>query len=231
MNNYLRLGLLALVLATALLLASCGSPGGGSQGNGSGDGMEGMGHGNETGESGGGMDGMDQGSMGESSGDMARQMVMEDGRYSDERFIDAMVPHHQGAVEMAEVALQNAEHEEIRSLADDIVIAQEAEIEELKTIKREKFGTSEVPMKMDPEEMRSMGMMADPQELAKKEPFDRAFIDAMIPHHQSAIEMARVALEESRVPEIEELAEEIVRAQQREIEQMRQWREEWYPQS
>ncbi len=231
MNNYLRLGLLALVLATALLLASCGSPGGGSQGNGSGDGMEGMDHGNETGESGGGMDGMDQGSMGESSGDMARQMVMEDGRYSDERFIDAMVPHHQGAVEMAEVALQNAEHEEIRSLADDIVIAQEAEIEELKTIKREKFGTSEVPMKMDPEEMRSMGMTADPQELAKKEPFDRAFIDAMIPHHQSAIEMARVALEESRVPEIEELAEEIVRAQQREIEQMRQWREEWYPQS
>jgi uncharacterized protein (DUF305 family) len=51
----------------------------------------------------------------------------------------------------------------------------------------------------------------------------------MIPHHQSAIEMARVALENSDNPKIKELAENIVGAQQKEIEQMKQWREEWYP--
>jgi uncharacterized protein (DUF305 family) len=75
-----------------------------------------------------------------------------------------------------------------------------------------------------------MGMM-DPQQLANKEPFDKAFIDAMIPHHQSAIEMAQVAYEKSRIPEIKELAKNIVSAQQREIEQMKEWRKEWYPQS
>ena len=74
-----------------------------------------------------------------------------------------------------------------------------------------------------------MGMMADPQQVANRDPFDKAFIDAMIPHHQSAIEMATVAREESTIPEIKLLAENIVSAQQREIEQMKQWRDQWYP--
>jgi uncharacterized protein (DUF305 family) len=75
-----------------------------------------------------------------------------------------------------------------------------------------------------------MGMMMDPQELANQEPFDKAFIDAMIPHHQSAIEMAKVAYQKSKNPQIKELAENIISAQQTEIEQMKQWREQWYPQ-
>ena len=84
-------------------------------------------------------------------------------------------------------------------------------------------------MEMSQEQMRSMGMMMDPQQLANKEPFDKAFIDAMIPHHQSAIEMALVAREKSKNPQIKELAENIISAQQTEIEQMKQWREQWYP--
>jgi uncharacterized protein (DUF305 family) len=140
-----------------------------------------------------------------------------------------MVPHHQGAIAMAEVALKNAEHEEIKQLSRNIISSQQAEIEELKSIKKEEFGTSQVPMEMSPEQMRGMGMMMDPQDLASREPFDRAFIDAMIPHHQSAIEMAQVAYEESKNPQVKELAENIVNAQQREIEQMKRWRQQWYP--
>jgi uncharacterized protein (DUF305 family) len=209
--------LLALLLAVALILAACGGAGGGQQGSGSG-GMAGMDH-----------DQMGHGSMGMDSKGMARQMVMENGKYSDRRFIDAMVPHHQGAIAMAEVALKNAEHEEIIQLSRNIISSQQAEIEELKSIKQEEFGTSNVPMEMNQEQMRSMGMMMDPQQLANKEPFDKAFIDAMIPHHQSATYMAQVASEMSKIPEIKELAENIVSAQKREIEQMRRWREQWYP--
>ena len=178
----------------------------------------------------GGMDHdqMDHGSMGMGSGGMARQMVMENGKYSDEAFIDAMVPHHQGAIAMAKVALKNAEHEEIKELSRNIVSTQQAEIEELKSIKKEEFGTSEVPMEMSSKQMRGMGMMMDPQALADENPFDRAFIDAMIPHHRSAIEMAKVANQESENPRIKELAGNIVSAQKGEIEQMRRWREQWY---
>jgi uncharacterized protein (DUF305 family) len=71
--------------------------------------------------------------------------------------------------------------------------------------------------------------MMDPQQLANQKPFDEAFIDAMIPHHQSAIEMAQVAYRESDNPEIKALAEGIVDAQTREIAQMEGWRQQWYP--
>src|SRR5919112_425960 len=165
----------------------------------------------------------------ESAHGASTEMLMENGEYSDERFIDAMVPHHQGAIEMARVALENAEHTEILALAEEIVAAQETEIGQLKAIKQEQFGTSEVSMDMGAEEMEGMGMTSDSQELANQEPFDKAFIDNMIPHHESAIEMANVVLEESENPKIREIAGTIVDAQEREVEQMRSWRGEWYP--
>ena len=221
--------LLTLVLAAAFILTACGGAGGGQQGSGSGgEGEPG------TAEKGGGMAGMDHdqmdhGSMGMGSDGMARQMVMQNGKYSDKAFINAMVPHHQGAIEMARVALENAEHEEIQEVSRNIVSTQQSEIEELKSIKQEEFGTSNVPMEMSMEQMRGMGMMMDPQSLADENPFDEAFIDAMIPHHQSAIGMAGVANEKSKNPRLKELAQNIMSAQKREIEQMRGWRREWYP--
>jgi uncharacterized protein (DUF305 family) len=214
----MKAGLLALLLAVAFLLAACGGTGSGQQGDGSAGGGHGqMDHGQ-----------MGHGSMGMGSKGIAKQMVMENGKYSDRAFIDAMVPHHQGAIAMAEVALKNAEHEEIEELSRNIVSTQQSEIKELKSIKQQEFGTSNVPMEMSPKRMRGMGMMMDPKRLSKREPFDEAFIDAMIPHHQSAIYMSQVAQEESKIPEIKELAENIVDAQKREIEQMKQWRKQWY---
>jgi uncharacterized protein (DUF305 family) len=131
---------------------------------------------------------------------------------------------------MAKVALENAQHQEIRTLSRNITSAQKAEIKQLKSIKQREFGTSEVPMEMSAQEMKMMGISTSLKELAKQEPFDKAFIDHMIPHHESAIDMARVALEDSNNTEIKEIARDIVAAQQSEIEQMKRWRQEWYPQ-
>jgi len=216
------LGLLALLFTLALVLASCAGAGSSSaqQDSSEQDGGE---------ESAGDMQGMDHSNMNMGSEGMMNvsEMLMENGEYSDERFIDAMVPHHQGAISMAQVALENAEHLELLQLAENVISTQQAEIEELRAIKEQEFGTSEVPMQMSPEEMEMMGM-EDPSELANQRPFDEAFINAMIPHHQSAIDMAQVALDESDNPAIRDLAGRIVEDQTREIEQMRGWLEEWY---
>ncbi len=224
MKTLKGLGLPGLLLAVLLLLASCGGvAGGGGQGDG------GM-NGGKKGEGDmGGMEGMDHGSMGSMGSEkMARQMVSPGGEYSDKAFIDAMVPHHEGAVDMAKVALKNAQHEQVKQLSRDIVGAQEAEIKKLGEIRKREYGSSESPSGMSEMDMRMMGM-TDPQELANKKPFDRAFIDAMIPHHESAISMANVALEESKNEEIRGISEDIVKAQKQEISQMRSWRQQWYP--
>jgi uncharacterized protein (DUF305 family) len=222
LKRYTGFGLLALLFAVALALASCAGSGSSSaeQGSSEQDGGE---------ESGDDMQGMDHSNMDMGSEGMmeASEMLMENGEYSDERFIDAMVPHHQGAIDMAEVALENAEHPELLQLAENVISTQQGEIEQLRSIKEQEFGTSEVPALMSPEEMEMMGM-DDPAELANQRPFDEAFINAMIPHHESAIEMAQVALAESDNPAVRDLAGRIVDDQTREIEQMRGWLEEWY---
>ena len=205
-----------VLLALVALLASCGGSVGGD--------AQGADQANKD-RSGGmsGTKGMDRGSGGTASG-----MLTKNGKYSDERFIDAMVPHHEVAIDMGRIARKHAEHPEIEQLADDIIATQRAEIEELESIRMKEFGTSRVPKHMNMGQMESMGMMMDPGDLASKNPFDRAFIDNMIPHHASAIEMAEFTLEKTNNPKIEKLASNIVEAQKREISQMKRWREQWY---
>ncbi len=57
--------------------------------------------------------------------------------------------------------------------------------------------------------------------------FDRAFIQMMIPHHQDAINMANMALENAKHEEMKTLARDIIAAQQREIDMMKEWQRSW----
>lgn len=60
---------------------------------------------------------------------------------------------------------------------------------------------------------------------------DLRFIDAMTPHHQGTVEMAKEAQQKSQRPEIKQLATDTINAQTTEIEQLKQWRKDWYPQA
>lgn len=152
------------------------------------------------------------------------------GREVDGAFVSQMVPHHEGAIEMAEVAKNKAEHPEVIQLANDIVRTQSTEIETLNEIHERLFGGTtdsqdHGDLGMD-ESM--MGMDMDMSALEAAKPFDREFIDQMIAHHQGAIRMARVELRDGEDQEAKGLATAIVDAQVAEIEQMNRWREEWY---
>ncbi|MCL6750307.1 DUF305 domain-containing protein [Nostoc sp. CCCryo 231-06] len=58
--------------------------------------------------------------------------------------------------------------------------------------------------------------------------FDLRFLDGMTPHHQGAVEMAKEAQVKSKRPEIKKLADNIIKSQNQEITQMKQWRQAWY---
>ena len=84
-----------------------------------------------------GMEGMDHGQMGAGGmAAMSREMVMENGEYSDRAFIDSMVPHHQGAVDMAKTEQADGSYEPAIELAGEIVDGQTAEIETMESLLR-----------------------------------------------------------------------------------------------
>ena len=148
----------------------------------------------------------------------------------DGAFLTQMVPHHEGAIEMAEIAMERAQHPEITQLANEIVRTQTSEIQRLNEIHESVFNTSisgsdQGDLGMD---QSMMGMDMDMDALETARPFDREFIDQMIPHHQGAIRMARVQLRYGEDQETKDLATQIVDAQAREIEQMNAWRKAWY---
>jgi uncharacterized protein (DUF305 family) len=149
------------------------------------------------------------------------------GNSTDRAFAAAMVPHHQMAVEMAEIAERRAQHPELKRLATDIKAAQAREIKTLRQVAGElehhgvKAGDLGVPEHMT-------GMGADMEVLENSKAFDRQFLAMMIPHHQGAIRMARVELREGQPGQLRRLARAIVTTQQREINQMRSWSKRWY---
>ncbi|MCC5599817.1 DUF305 domain-containing protein [Nostoc favosum] len=175
-------------------------------------------------------------------GGMNHNMTMDlgsaDANY-DLRFIDAMIPHHQGAVEMAKQALEKSKRPEIKKLASEIIKAQDQEIAQLKQWRTAWYpSASSTPVAYDaktgktvpmPEE-QMQGMMMNMDLGAADTEFDLRFINAMIPHHESAITMAQDALSKSKRSEIKKLAQSIIDSQQAEINQMKQWRKAWYNQ-
>lgn len=168
----------------------------------------------------------------------------------DQHFIVMMIPHHEDAVEMADLALSRAQHPELKDLAEAIKTTQTEEIQEMQAWYKEWYGT-DVPIwtpgmgMMRGNRITStsqnpgfvgrgrmgMGMMGtDLYALTNATDFDREFIEQMIPHHQMAIMMSTMVANSATHPEIRELAQSIIRSQGAEIEQMQQWYQTWYTQ-
>lgn len=64
--------------------------------------------------------------------EMTASLKGKSGDDFDKTFLSEMIVHHQGAIDMANLAKQNAKHDEVKKLADDIVAAQTKEITEMK---------------------------------------------------------------------------------------------------
>lgn len=75
----------------------------------------------------------------------------------------------------------------------------------------------------------SMSMADMNKELATKtgSEFDKSFMETMIKHHQSAIDMAKLSETRAKNQEIKTLSQDIITAQQKEIGEMQQWQMDW----
>ena len=142
----------------------------------------------------------------------------------DAQFIDSMIIHHQGAIDMANQVLQQGERSELKALAEDIISAQTAEIAQLR-----EWRAAWYPDLPETEGMgMAMGDMVIEGDAAR--PFDQRFIEAMIAHHEGAIAMAKDAKQHAEHQEIRDLAQTIILAQEGEIVQMRAWQQTWFAQ-
>ena len=138
----------------------------------------------------------------------------------DLRFIDNMTVHHQGAVHMAGDALKKAKHPELKEFARQIIKDQNGEIRQMKKWRNAWYkGAPSAKSKNIP------GM----QMSAQMPPggYDVQFLHDMIAHHEGAIEMSKEALDKGKRPEVKQLAERIIKAQEAEIEKMKRWKTEW----
>jgi uncharacterized protein (DUF305 family) len=145
----------------------------------------------------------------------------------DRQFIEEMIPHHEDAVLMAELALEKSDNEEIIELAENIIREQSREIDEMRSWYKLWYGY-DVPEYAGGMSQGMMGDMTDLESLENAEDFDREFIEQMIPHHQMALMMVSMMLQGTEHEEMKKLAEDIVRTQTEEINQMRTWYSDWY---
>src|SRR3989344_1144773 len=155
----------------------------------------------------------------------------------DRHFIEQMIPHHEGAIEMAKLTQERSARPEIKTLADNIIQSQTEEIEKMKKWYKTWYGTavsedSDIGMGMGRGMMRGgmMGDETDIEALKNASDFDKAFIEEMIPHHQMALMMVNMLLQGTEREEMKTLGQAMIDAQSREIDQMRSWYRSWYGQ-
>ena len=145
----------------------------------------------------------------------------------DTAFAKGMLGHHRGAVDMAKIELKYGTDEVMRKLAQEVIDAQQLEIDIMNKwlashpdAAKPKPETTDMQMAyangMDAMHGEMMAGIADPVA-------DMAFARGMLAHHVGAVDMAKVQLKYGKDEEMRKLAEQIIAAQQPEIELMQSW--------
>ena len=162
--------------------------------------------------------------------DAMKQMTMTGN--ADVDFAMMMQRHYQGAVDMAAIELESGEDTTLKQLAQKIIENQKTEIKELQafidahknpaknydpTKKNEGFAKS-----MEESMMVMMNMPKMDDESASST--DHRFVDMMIPHHQSAVDMAKGFLQYGKDDNLKSMATKIVEDQNMEIAEFKKWK-------
>ena len=142
-------------------------------------------------------------------------------KYSDDElmFAKMMIPHHEQAVTMSELALKNTSNSEVLALATAIRDAQAPEIEQMQG-----WLGNDGSHDAHSHDMEMGGMLTDEdlEKLAslRGDAFDQFFLASMIAHHEGALDMVEM-IKDSTNAEVKALADNIVKSQSAEIQAMK----------
>jgi uncharacterized protein (DUF305 family) len=147
----------------------------------------------------------------------------------DLQYIDTMIAHHQGAVDMARPCQTLAVKAEMKKLCAEIIESQTKEIAEMRSWRDKWFAGKEPAINMQMPGMNESMVGMDMKKLNSLSgiEFDLEFIRQMIPHHQGAVVMAKDVLSKTNRDEIKRISNEIIKAQEEEIKQMKEWQAAW----
>ena len=152
--------------------------------------------------------------------DMTAMSMTNDAPY-DALFIDSMIVHHQGAIAMAQEALEKAQHTEIKMFAQNVIMVQDGEITQMQVWRHDWYPNVAISAGTG----MDMGDMVVAQD--DRFSYDVRWINSMISHHKSAITMAKEALTKAEHPDIKNIAQAIVDTQSAEITQLEKWRDQF----
>ncbi|MFB9905824.1 DUF305 domain-containing protein [Allokutzneria oryzae] len=142
---------------------------------------------------------------------------------ADIAFASGMVPHHQQAVEMADLIPGRSDNPKLVSLGERVRKAQQPEIDKMNGWLKQ-WGAP-APTGHEGHAGHDMAGMMTPQQMtelkaAKGVTFDKMWLRMMVEHHKGALEMARTELDKGADPDAKKLAKDIVDSQQKEIDEM-----------
>lgn len=144
---------------------------------------------------------------------------------ADVAFAQGMIVHHEGALEMAQMADGRAQNPQVLDLADRIEAAQDPEIKTMtgwledwdQPTSADESGGMDMEGGMD---MGGMNMDMSGLEAASGAEFDRMWLEMMTEHHRGAVDMAETEIADGQDADAIALAEQIVESQSAEIDEM-----------
>jgi uncharacterized protein (DUF305 family) len=148
------------------------------------------------------------------------------GKTFDIYWLSQMIEHHNGAVEMARAVLKDGKDARVKKAALNIIADQSKEVKQMTGWLKKWYNT--VPDKkqialmkqdMKPMMLAAQGGMAG---MVMGNP-DKNFLSAMIPHHQSAVDMSKLAQKKALEPELKTFAQNVIKVQTAEIKQYQAW--------
>jgi uncharacterized protein (DUF305 family) len=150
--------------------------------------------------------------------------------HADVGFLQAMIPHHQQAIDMAKLVTGRTRRPELVKLATSIATSQAAEIRRMQAwLTRWRRPAAGAGTRHDQTPLP--GMLAEGQlewlQTLTGSQFDLGFLTMMGTHHRGAVELAEAELRSGASMEVKAFAAQLAAAQQRELRQMQQWKDTW----